>query len=63
MRVTRVLAEWKMWREHQVWEVPGCPGGILGEATCMRLGKRPEDSGERSGLKEAAPEASGEEDE
>lgn len=23
-----LLAEWKIWREQQVWEVPGCPGGI-----------------------------------
>ena len=52
-----LLAEWKMWREPQVWEVPGHPGGILGEATSRHLEKGPENSGERSGLKRQPLEA------
>lgn len=53
-----LLAEWNMWREQQVWEVPGHPRGILGEATSRHLQKGPENSEERSGLEEAAPETS-----
>lgn len=56
------MAEWKMWREQQVWEVPGRPRGILGEAASRRLEKGPENSGEKSGLEEAAPETFKEEE-
>lgn len=50
-----LLAEWK---EKEVQAVPGCPRGILGEATSRHLEKGPENLGERSGLEEKVPETS-----
>lgn len=58
MRGLGLLAEWKMWKEQQVRAVPGCPRGILGEATSRHLEKGPENLGERSGLEEEVPETS-----
>lgn len=48
----------EMWKEQQVQAVPGCPRGILGEATSRHLEKGPENLGERSGREEEVPETS-----
>lgn len=62
LRGTGLLAKQKMWRKQQGLEVPGHPRGMVTEAASRHLEKGPEDSGERSGLEEAAPDTSEEEE-
>lgn len=53
--------QWKMWRGQQVWEMPGHPRDVLGmNQQALEMG--PENSGEKTGLEEAASEASKEEE-